>query len=169
MLINQVSCQQKTKSSRENISSENSTVSTLQIPASIEKIVKSSEIWKSELSKEAYYVLREHGTERAFTGSYWDLHDPGIYCCKACGLPLFNADDKFDSGTGWPSFTKPLQKKVVLEKSDDSYGMKRVEILCARCEGHLGHVFDDGPLPTGLRYCMNSVSLHFVKNAQVKE
>ncbi|MBK8555011.1 MAG: peptide-methionine (R)-S-oxide reductase MsrB [Lewinellaceae bacterium] len=118
--------------------------------------------WKKQLSPNAYYVLRQEGTERAFTGMYWDNHKKGTYGCAACGLPLFRSETKFESGTGWPSFYEPLDKRFVKEITDNSIGMSRTEVECARCGGHLGHVFDDGPRPTGLRYCMNSVSLRFV-------
>lgn len=127
-------------------------------------IRKSNEEWKKQLTSMEYYVLREQGTERAFTGDLWDNHQHGIYTCAACGLPLFSSDTKFDSGTGWPSFWKPLTDDCVKEVGDNSLGMTRTEVECARCGGHLGHVFDDGPKPTGLRYCMNSVSMNFVKN-----
>ncbi len=127
----------------------------------IVKIEKTDAEWKARLSELEYHVLRQAGTERAFSGKYWDNHEEGIYNCKACGLPLFDSKTKFESGTGWPSFYEPVNKGNVIEKSDHSYGMVRVEVLCARCDGHLGHVFDDGPEPTGLRYCMNSVSLDF--------
>ena len=127
----------------------------------ISTIQKSDAEWKAQLDPAAYHVLREKGTERAFSGKYDDNKKEGIYTCNACALPLFSSDTKFDSGTGWPSFYAPIDKMHVLEETDNAYGMKRVEILCHRCGGHLGHVFDDGPQPTGLRYCMNSVSLSF--------
>ena len=134
----------------------------LSIPDDIVSVVKTPEEWKQLLSDQEYYVLREKGTERSFTGPYWNNKEEGIYVCRACALPLFDASTKFISGTGWPSFWKPLAKKVVKEDTDFDIGYKRTEILCARCEGHLGHVFDDGPRPTGLRYCMNGASLNFV-------
>ncbi len=127
----------------------------------IPKVVKSDAEWKKELSKEAYYVLREKGTERAFTSDLLDNKKTGIYTCAACGLSLFKSSTKFKSGTGWPSFWQPINKESVIEESDYSLGMERVEVLCARCDGHLGHVFPDGPKPTGLRYCLNGVSLNF--------
>lgn len=127
----------------------------------IQIINKSEEQWKAELDPSAFYVLRQKGTERAFTGKYNDNKKSGLYTCNGCGLPLFSSTTKFDSGTGWPSFYAPIDKTHVIEETDHTLGMKRVEVLCHRCGGHLGHVFDDGPKPTGLRYCMNSVSLSF--------
>ena len=127
----------------------------------IHTVHKSDAEWKSELDQMSFYVLREKGTERAFTGAYNENKKEGVYKCKACGLSLFSSDTKFDSGTGWPSFYAPIDKTHVLEETDSTMGMARVEVLCHRCGGHLGHVFDDGPRPTGLRYCMNSVSLDF--------
>lgn len=128
------------------------------------RITKSDAEWKKQLSEAEYYVLRQEGTERAFTGKWWNNHQNGTYVCKACGLPLFSSETKFESGTGWPSFWKPIKPDYVTEKKDSSLGMVRTEVECARCGGHLGHVFDDGPRPTGLRYCMNSVSLDFIAN-----
>ncbi len=126
-----------------------------------EKIYKTDAEWKAQLDEMQYYVLREQGTERAFTGKYWDNKKEGTYNCAGCKLPLFSSKTKFKSGTGWPSFYEPLEAKNVESEKDTSYGMVRSEVHCARCGGHLGHVFDDGPKPTGLRYCINSVSLDF--------
>jgi peptide-methionine (R)-S-oxide reductase len=127
--------------------------------AMTDKVEKTEEQWRKELSPEQYYVLREAGTERAFTGVYWDNHDKGTYRCAACGLPLFSSDTKFDSGTGWPSFYAPISQANIIEETDRTAGMVRTEVKCRRCGSHLGHVFSDGPRPTGLRYCMNSISL----------
>jgi len=127
----------------------------------MDKMNLSEAEWRERLTPEQYHVLREHGTERAFAGAYDSLKETGIYHCAGCGLPLFDSGHKYDSGSGWPSFTAPLDEEVVSEYVDSSHGMRRVEIRCGRCDGHLGHVFPDGPAPTGLRYCMNSVALDF--------
>jgi peptide-methionine (R)-S-oxide reductase len=129
----------------------------------VEKLMKTEEEWQKILTPMQFYVMRKKGTERAFTGEYWDHHEKGLYLCAGCGQELFNSKHKFDSGTGWPSFWQPMAKENVETENDDSLGMRRIEVLCSRCGAHLGHVFDDGPRPTGLRYCINSVSLKFVK------
>jgi len=130
----------------------------------VEKIEKTDAEWRQELSDDEYQVLREKGTERAFTGTYWDNHDDGVYRCKACGQELFASDTKFDSGTGWPSFWEPMESDAVELRSDNSLFMRRTEVVCSRCGGHLGHVFDDGPQPTGQRFCINSCSLDLDKS-----
>jgi len=125
----------------------------------VEKLSKTEAEWRSELTDEQYDVLRRKGTEPAFTGAYWDAKEKGVYRCAGCGQELFDADTKFDSGTGWPSFYEPMEDEVVETEDDRSFFMRRTEVMCSRCGGHLGHVFDDGPQPTGKRFCINSCSL----------
>jgi peptide-methionine (R)-S-oxide reductase len=126
-----------------------------------DKLQKSDSEWRAQLSPDEFRIARQKGTERAFTGRYWDHKESGTYACICCGQPLFASSTKFDSGSGWPSFYEPAKPEAVQEHADHSHGMRRVEVTCSRCDAHLGHVFEDGPRPTGLRYCINSASLRF--------
>ena len=156
LLITLVACgQQKAKKNSPSVTS-------------IVKIKKTEAEWKQQLSPEEYNILREKGTELAFSGKYWDNHEDGIYYCAACNQELFASQTKFESGTGWPSFYQPIRKELIAIGTDTSYGMVRDEVVCSRCGGHLGHVFEDGPKPTGLRYCLNSASLKFEKKNEAK-
>lgn len=127
----------------------------------MEKVTKTEQEWKEQLTPEQYHVTREKGTERAFTGEYWDNHEKGEYKCVCCGNPLFDSNTKFESGTGWPSFYEPVSTENVATEEDRSHGMRRVEVQCSKCGAHLGHVFPDGPPPTHLRYCINGVAMNF--------
>lgn len=148
----------------ENEATKNANVSLVSLEGeTLAPVNKTAEEWKEQLTEMEYHVLREAGTERAGTGDLLKNKEKGVYTCAGCGLPLFSSETKFESGTGWPSFWAPIRAEHVIDKKDTSYGMVRVENVCARCGGHLGHVFEDGPKPNGLRYCMNAAALNFVK------
>jgi len=136
---------------------------------STQMVVKTDEEWRKQLTPEQYHITRAQGTETAFCGAFYDEHKPGVYCCVCCGLPLFTSESKFNSGTGWPSFFQPVARENIVSKPDHSGGVNRVEIECALCGAHQGHVFEDGPPPTGLRYCINSASLTFKENHNLKD
>jgi peptide-methionine (R)-S-oxide reductase len=143
----------------EDFSSSGRSLGVMLVP----KIVKSEAEWQRQLPEKVFIITRKAGTERAFSGAYWNLHTEGLYRCICCDTALFDSATKFESGTGWPSFWQPISKGNIAESTDHSYGMTRIAVSCRRCDAHLGHVFDDGPRPTGLRYCMNSYALHFVE------
>ena len=133
---------------------------------SAEKVTKTEEEWRNQLTPEQYYVTRQKGTERAFTGMYWDCHDEGVYRCVCCNAELFRSDQKFDSHCGWPSFFDTIDPKKINQIEDFSFRMRRIEVTCAKCDAHLGHIFDDGPAPTGLRYCINSLSIDLDRDTE---
>ena len=159
------SCDSANLSSTRQHSNPIDTVTKLteQVGPVMAKVTKSDDEWRSELSDEEFAIMREAATERAFTGEYWDTKTPGIYHCRGCGAQLFESETKYDSGSGWPSFYQPLDADAVATQTDNSMMMERIEVLCSNCEAHLGHVFPDGPQPTGLRYCLNSASLKLEK------
>ena len=166
-----LSCQAQTKKSVGGNNAADKSTMAMDTPEggiSLEKVRKTRTEWKNQLTEQEYYILREAGTERAFSGDLWDNKKKGTYTCAACQLPLFSSETKFKSGTGWPSFYEPLKSVYVEEKEDNKYGWNRVEVICARCDGHLGHVFPDGPEPTGLRYCINSYSMDFIEEEDEK-
>jgi len=148
-----------------NFNNPNSSIQDKSESKGLKKVNKTDAEWKSQLTPEQYDVLRHEGTEYAFSSPLNDIHDKGTFICAGCELPVFSSAQKFDSGTGWPSFWAPIKKENVTEETDKTLGMTRTKVSCARCDGHLGHVFDDGPKPTGLRYCMNGVAMKFVKQA----